>query len=146
MDFMDLFMLEHGIKEVEPNLGWSEDEQQWYGWSHRAISGFGVGSKVVKGDIGYVAMSTAELINDYAEFFADVGKADHYRSLCVDKGDHIRIYTTKPDLRWHTLLFAWLGLTESQNYHVRHVGKGEWEAKCLTDAHLMAVNFAEAIS
>lgn len=37
------FLKKHDIKEVEPGLGYSEKEQKWYGWSHRAIHGFGIG-------------------------------------------------------------------------------------------------------
>lgn len=32
------------------SIGFCEKEQKWYGWSHRAIYGFGVGDKVAKGD------------------------------------------------------------------------------------------------
>lgn len=39
------FFKEHGIKEVSCGLGFSEKEQKWYGWSHRAIQGFGIGDK-----------------------------------------------------------------------------------------------------
>ncbi len=28
------------------SIGFSEKEQKWYGWSHRAIYGFGIGDKV----------------------------------------------------------------------------------------------------
>lgn len=35
------------------NIGFNPDENKWYGWSHRAIYGFGIGSKVKKGDCGY---------------------------------------------------------------------------------------------
>ncbi len=32
------------------SIGFCELEQKWYGWSHRAIFGFGVGSEVKEGD------------------------------------------------------------------------------------------------
>ena len=32
------------------SIGFCEKEQKWYGWSHRAIYGFGIGDKVEKGD------------------------------------------------------------------------------------------------
>lgn len=28
------------------SIGWNEEEQRWYGWSHRAISGFGEGDEI----------------------------------------------------------------------------------------------------
>lgn len=38
------FKKEHGIeKEIQPGVGFSEKEQKWYGWSHRASHGFGIG-------------------------------------------------------------------------------------------------------
>ena len=40
------------------SIGFSPSEQKWYGWSHRAIYGFGVGDEVKEGDLtntsGYV--------------------------------------------------------------------------------------------
>jgi len=32
------------------SIGFCKKNRKWYGWSHRAIFGFGVGSKVKKGD------------------------------------------------------------------------------------------------
>lgn len=32
------------------SIGFCEREQKWYGWSHRAIYGFGIGDVVKKGD------------------------------------------------------------------------------------------------
>jgi len=32
------------------SIGFSEQQQKWYGWSHRALYGFGVGDKVTSSD------------------------------------------------------------------------------------------------
>lgn len=32
------------------SLGFSKEQQKWYGWSHRAIFGFGIGDVVKEGD------------------------------------------------------------------------------------------------
>lgn len=32
------------------SIGFCEREQKWYGWSHRALFGFGIGDKVSEGD------------------------------------------------------------------------------------------------
>ena len=46
----------HGIEPEcrEPGVacafGWSEDKERFFGWSHRAIVGFGVGNKVFDAD------------------------------------------------------------------------------------------------
>lgn len=42
------FFSKHGIQEEEAGLGFSEKEQKWYGWSHRAIHGFGIGDEAVE--------------------------------------------------------------------------------------------------
>lgn len=34
------------IENTIATIGYSESEQKWYGWSHRAICGFGIGDKV----------------------------------------------------------------------------------------------------
>lgn len=48
------------------SVGFCQSEQKWYGWSHRAMFGFGIGSKVSKGDCGYVASTPEELIEEIA--------------------------------------------------------------------------------
>lgn len=38
---------EHSVTSI----GWSPKDQKWYGWSHRAIYGFGVGDIVKEGSV-----------------------------------------------------------------------------------------------
>lgn len=44
------FFKKHEIKKEEgfPSIGFSEKEQKWYGWSHRAIHGFGIGDEALE--------------------------------------------------------------------------------------------------
>lgn len=52
--------LKKGLRQVqksEPShcvcsVGFNEEEQKWYGWSHRAICGFGIGDKVFEERFG----------------------------------------------------------------------------------------------
>ena len=48
------------------SIGFCEKEQKWYGWSHRAICGFGIGHTVKAGDSGFegLAGTTAETLDD----------------------------------------------------------------------------------
>lgn len=46
------FLEKHGIKSKGTAIGFSEKEQAWYGWSHRAIFGFKVGYVCKKGECG----------------------------------------------------------------------------------------------
>lgn len=57
------------------SIGWSPSEQKWYGWSHRAITAFGIGSKRVEGNIGFdefgaFEATTLEEARKMAEQFA----------------------------------------------------------------------------
>ena len=54
------FFNKHGIvpEKISPSskvnqIGFSEKEQAWYGWSHRAIYGFKIGTKSGPGKVGY---------------------------------------------------------------------------------------------
>lgn len=71
------FFAKHGITKVyNGSIGFSEKEQKWYGWSHRAIYGFGIGSKVKKGDCGYKGKEkTAKTLDDAKQMAKDFAKA-----------------------------------------------------------------------
>ncbi len=45
------------------SIGFCENEQKWYGWSHRAIYGFGVGDTVKEGD----CTASSGWIDEYLE-------------------------------------------------------------------------------
>lgn len=46
------YLKQHGIEYVgEGNIGFSEKEQKWYGWSHRGRCGFEVGDEIEEGDL-----------------------------------------------------------------------------------------------
>uniref|UniRef100_A0A6M3JKE3 Uncharacterized protein n=1 Tax=viral metagenome TaxID=1070528 RepID=A0A6M3JKE3_9ZZZZ len=49
------------------SIGFCEKEQKWYGWSHRAIFGFGIGSKVGKGDCTASSGYTDEYLKEHPE-------------------------------------------------------------------------------
>lgn len=58
-------------------IGFSKKEQKWFGWSHRAMFGFGVGHKVKAGDViadKFSVGTTAKTLDDarrMAEAFAE---------------------------------------------------------------------------
>lgn len=49
------------------SIGFSEKEKKWYGWSHRAIYGFGIGDKVKEGDITATSGWTDEYLKDHPD-------------------------------------------------------------------------------
>ena len=60
------------------SIGFSTKDSKWYGWSHRAIFGFKIGSTVKRGDCGYVEKSqggrgewTAKTVADAKQMACD---------------------------------------------------------------------------
>jgi hypothetical protein len=47
------------------SIGWCESEQKWYGWSHRAMYGFGIGNVVEEGDCTTSSGWTEECLKDH---------------------------------------------------------------------------------
>lgn len=45
------------------SIGWSERNQKWFGWSHRGICGFGIGSEIETGD----SAASSGWVEDYLE-------------------------------------------------------------------------------
>ena len=75
-------IVQHGIKPepreptcLESNsgrgrtcsIGFCEQEQKWYGWSHRAICGFGLGDVVKEGDCCASSGWTEEYLAEHPE-------------------------------------------------------------------------------
>ena len=72
MDY--LLCTKRGIKpqKADPSknvcsIGFCEAEQKWYGWSHRAIFGFGIGSEVKEGDCCASSGYTEEYLEEHPE-------------------------------------------------------------------------------
>ena len=70
---MDLkYLLKYKIdKHLTHGLGFSTENQKWYGWSHRALFGFGIGSTVKKGDSGYKPMNQSDMGEQMTDFWFD---------------------------------------------------------------------------
>jgi len=49
------------------SIGFCMKERKWYGWSHRAISGFGIGDKVAEGDCCASSGLTEEYLKEHPE-------------------------------------------------------------------------------
>ena len=77
-DTVDLLCGKYGIRpEVSPpskskgatvcSIGFCEKEQKWYGWSHQAMYGFGIGDKVKKGDSAVSSGYVEGYLEDHPE-------------------------------------------------------------------------------
>ena len=49
------------------SIGFNKSKKKWYGWSHRALFGFGIGDKVKKGDVCASPGSIPEYIAEHPE-------------------------------------------------------------------------------
>ena len=50
------------------SIGHAPKENKWYGWSHRAIYGFGIGTKVVRGSCAYKPVDKNDLMTAHIRF------------------------------------------------------------------------------
>ena len=76
-------------EQLTHGVGFSPKDNKWYGWSHRAIFGFEIGSECKKGDCAYIAATPEELINDHVDWmdYEDTVK-DHSGAQTVFGGMH----------------------------------------------------------
>ena len=122
------------------SIGFCEKDKKWYSWSHRAIAGFGIGSKVTKKSVGYRPGTVDELYDDLTRGMDDKEKA------CVTKLEKsVRIQTkTVRAVDPNDDNTAYV--PAASQYTEYEIGRGEWEAKTLEDAKQMAIDFAEGVS
>lgn len=104
------------------SIGFCEIDQKWYGWSHRAIFGFGIGSSVERGDIAYVPDNVEELAADYAKVCTSVEVVDD---------ETIKVFVE---------------IDDNEELDIIKTGRGGWVAKTLDDARQMAIDFAEQVA
>ena len=148
------------------SIGFCKDEEKWYGWSHRAIYGFGIGSKVKKGDTNYRAPDRESFLNQCKDFWSNVQK-DASVNITAKEGISETILEAASDEKnklkfevgvWVHDEYSEEKPTKESNQESRDKilsiftpypetwGRGEWQAKTLDDAKLMAIDFANNIS
>ena len=153
------FLLKRGITEQiqdgygEPNtccIGFNPIEKKWYGWSHRAIFGFGIGSECKKGDCHYEPSNKEDFKEDCLRFWGD-----------TDMDETYKINPIAEEWEQDGKLGVWVRYTYNDkvpNEEMRgqisgvfceypeKYGKGEWVAETIEDAKQMAIDFARNIS
>ena len=131
------------------SIGFSEAEQKWFGWSHRAMCGFGIGSKVSKHDCAYVPVDWVDFIDDAVRFWSDDGHLNVTGTRGLDREGREVVHVSWtyssdskliPNRKIHGTISG------STMYPPKDWGRGEWEAKTLDDAKQMAMDFAEGVS
>jgi len=154
------FILKKGVTEQiqdgygEPKtacIGFNPTEQKWYGWSHRAMYGFGVGSECKMGHCGYEPDNKENFMEDCLRFWGDLDM----------NGDTHKTNPTAREGEQDGKLGVWVEYTYDDkvpNKKMRNQisgmfseypeqwGKGEWTAKTMEDAKTMAIDFARGVS
>lgn len=131
--------------ELTHGVGFSPKENKWFGWSHRAIYGFYVGSTCKKGDCHYKGSNLDEQKEAAINFWTEM---DHLnvRSDGVVKQDKEEYF----DIKWdYSKSVPNESLRETIGgclHHIKSCGRGEWTAKTMDDAKQMAVDFNEGVS
>lgn len=162
-----LMLQQRGITQVELakpdhticSIGYNAVENKWYGWSHRAIYGFGIDSVVERGDCAYVPVDKEDVLRDIQAFW-DHGIAQKGGG----KNAHMTFTTNITNVRFDVeqngvsgLLYDKLcacsdpngpSLSSIDDFEPYPVpwGRGEWRALTLDDAKEMAIAFAAGVS
>jgi len=100
----------------------------YFGFNHRGICEFKIGSKVTKGDIGYHANNIEDYIEDLKNFW-------DYDSISVE-GD--KMFCSKKDNSIEEM--------PAPDLELLKLNRGEWEAITLNDARVMAGEFARGLN
>ena len=140
------FLAKRGVtEELTHGVGYSPTEGLWYGWSHRAIYGFKVGSTCKKGDAHYKGSTLKEQEEAAIRFWDD---ECHLNTRCEDvlEEDGEKYF----DIKWdydNTVPNEKLRNTISGcRHHIKDLGRGEWTAETMEDAKQMAIDFNEGVS
>ncbi len=141
-----------GIKPEKTNrnhcvccIGFCESEQKWYGWSHRAIYGFGIGSEVKRGDCAYHSTDRDDFLLDMVRFWTEDNHIDVVGERTTESGlDGVYVSWTYSDDVPNIKIRG--GISGVFNPYPETWGKGEWTAKTLEEAREMACDFAESVS
>ena len=151
-------LLNRGIEKPEYSkegnsvcsVGKSTIDGRWYGWSHRAIYGFGIGDTVTKGHCAYRPSNLADFLDDCNQFWTDEDRLDiSTKVVSVENEDGVS--TLMAETSWtyggnipnEKLRNTISGVT---NYIPDDYGRGEWTAENDAEVRQMAVDFSSGVS
>lgn len=163
------YLLHFGLTQIQTltgnnvcSLGWCEAEQKWYGWSHRALYGFGIGSRVRKGDVAYRPATPEALKEDLTTPDEDGWAWQKPQDVTlIEGGVRVRVRPimvhavaeTPHELDEpltmeggeHSEPMIAMYPTEEEYFEIK-CGRGEWVARTLEEAREMAEDFASEIA
>lgn len=132
-------------EQLTHGVGFSPKENKWYGWSHRAIYGFTIGSTCKKGNVHYIASNLKEMEEDAIRFYQN----EYYKNVrsegVVEEGGD-KYFQIKWEYTDDTPNKKVKGTTGGAKSYIGEFGRGEWTAKTMEDAKQMAIDFCRNIS
>ncbi|MEO1892686.1 hypothetical protein [Spongiibacter tropicus] len=144
------YLVEHGIAENVSSIweagkpiciGFNPEEGKWYGWSHRAICGFGVGSKCERGMCHYRPVDKDDFLQECIRFWTE----EYHQNIRAEhRGDHVYVEWEYSGATPNEKIRGHIGGVKCP--YPSEFGKGEWEAKTLADARQMAIDFADDVA
>lgn len=120
------------------SIGFSEKDKKWYGWSHRAIYGFKIGSKCKIGDCNYIPKNRKDFFENCIKFWSNK-EYKNVKGKFVPNGVEISWEYKKSSLSKYKISSVFCEFPEKY-------GNGEWKAKTMKDAKQMAIDFAKGVS
>jgi hypothetical protein len=140
------FLAEREItEELTHGVGFSPKDGKWYGWSHRAIYRFTIGSTCKRGDCHYRPVDKDDFLLDMVRFWEDEYKLNVKGEHCV-QGGVAGVYVT---WEYNTKVpneKARGTISGVFNPYPEEFGRGEWTAQTMADAKQMAIDFCEGVS
>lgn len=127
------------------SIGFSFNDGKWYGWSHRAIFGFKIGSTCKKADCHYQPSNKREFLVDCGRFWDSDGHEDvHARFVTEDGVSGVYVaWKYSKDIPNKKLRSTISGIFTA---YPSEWGQGEWTAKTVANAKQMAIDFARGVS
>jgi len=151
-------LVKRGITEqLQHGIGFSPSVKQWYGWSHRSIHGFGIGSKVSRGDCAYTPFDKEDLVQ-YTLNFWDIDdgiwrECESPDVTCTTSLVSLDDNYMQDDQLGFMLVSETKFKGADRDYtrsiftpYPEQYGRGEWIAETLEDAKQMAIDFREGVS
>ncbi len=140
------FLAEREITgQLTHGVGFSKKDGKWYGWSHRDIYGFEIGSTCKKGDAHYVGSDIKEQ-EDAAVLFWQDDCHENVRCEGIIKDEGDRYFDVKWDYKDNTPNKKLHNTIGGTRHYITPLGNGEWTAETMADAKQMAVDFNEGVS
>jgi len=134
-----------GKSECTTNIGFNPEEKKWYGWSHRAMYGFTIGSTCKKGHCHYRPKNKKDFKEDCIRFWDDENHLETKGRFGKNGGESgVWVNWKYNDKVRNEKLRGQIGGVFSP--YPKKFGKGEWVAKTMEDAKQMAIDFAKGVS